>query len=229
MSQPWRHPKTGVWHYRARPPADLKKAVLGSRLTVEFDGLSRTVKVGEFVKINLGTTTRAQAIVRHSNVEAQLQSRWAAERTGTITLDKRRLSKTAVGRVVQCSGENLQRHDRAASGRRRSDEGGRHREDAPADLALVGAAQKERQHLGMAWPLRRCARWAAAPLAESSTSINAPRLGEAFEPAAPTFIPRFYLRASGAVDVCEAIRSFPPLTQPRAHVCPTTVKVRRVT
>lgn len=95
MSQPWQHPTTGVWHYRARPPADLKTSVLGSRITVEFESITRTVKVGEFVKINLGTTLRDEAVVRHAAVEAQVQLRWAAERKGTVTLDKRRLSQLA--------------------------------------------------------------------------------------------------------------------------------------
>ena len=69
--------------------------MLGSRITVEFDGILRTVKVGDFVKINLGTAARAEAVVRHAAVEAQVQSRWAAERTGAETLDKRLLGSNS--------------------------------------------------------------------------------------------------------------------------------------
>src|SRR5687767_4226142 len=80
MSQPWKHPRTGVFYLRERVPADLKDKLKKQKLTVRVAGQDRTVTLNEFAKISLGTKERSEAKLRHASVQAQVQERWAAAR-----------------------------------------------------------------------------------------------------------------------------------------------------
>jgi hypothetical protein len=53
MSRPWRHPDTGVFYFRSRLPADLKKVVAGWSLIVDVAGDASTVKLADTVKISI--------------------------------------------------------------------------------------------------------------------------------------------------------------------------------
>lgn len=85
MSQPWEHPSTGVWYFRARVPADLKDKLHGQRITLRVAGHDRTVVVRDIVKVSLSTKETGEAKVRHAAVQAQVQERWSLTRK-TVSL-----------------------------------------------------------------------------------------------------------------------------------------------
>jgi Domain of unknown function (DUF6538) len=91
MSRPWRHPDTGVFYFRSRLPADLKKVVAGRSLTVDVEGAGSTVKLADTLKISLRTKDEGEARLRHASVQAQVQQRWAAARTGATSLSNREI------------------------------------------------------------------------------------------------------------------------------------------
>lgn len=93
MSQPWRHPKTGVWYYRGRIPTDLIGRITADQLSVELNGTLVTVKLGNIIKISLRTKGESEARVRHASVSAQIEKRWAlARQVSTRTLSQREIT-----------------------------------------------------------------------------------------------------------------------------------------
>ncbi|HZH52719.1 MAG TPA: DUF6538 domain-containing protein [Microvirga sp.] len=86
MSQPWKHPETGVWYFRGRVPADLKEKLAGQKLTIRVGGKDRTIVVRGIIKVSLGTKEMGEAKVRHAAVQAQFQDRWALARKTPVTL-----------------------------------------------------------------------------------------------------------------------------------------------
>jgi integrase len=95
MSRPWRHPVTGMFYFRSRLPADLKKVVAGQSLTVEVAGSGSTVKLAAILKISLRTKDPSEARLRHVSVQAQLEQRWAASRTGVASLSHKEVQSLA--------------------------------------------------------------------------------------------------------------------------------------
>ena len=86
MSQPWKHPETGVWYFRGRIPAKLKDQLAGQKLTIRVAGSDRLVVVRDIIKVTLGTKETGEAKLRHAAVQTQLQERWAAARKPPLTL-----------------------------------------------------------------------------------------------------------------------------------------------
>ncbi|SDR63796.1 Site-specific recombinase XerD [Rhizobiales bacterium GAS113] len=86
MSQPWKHPKTGVWYFRGRVPAELRDKLKGRKLSLRVGGEDRTVTLSEFAKVSLGTKDNGEAKLRHAAVQSQLQERWAAAAKGPVSL-----------------------------------------------------------------------------------------------------------------------------------------------
>ena len=85
MSQPWRHPTTGAWYFRARVPADLKDRLAGQKIALRVAGHDRTVVVRDILKVSLSTKDNGEAKVRHAAVQAQVQKRWSLARK-TVSL-----------------------------------------------------------------------------------------------------------------------------------------------
>jgi integrase len=80
MPQPWRHPETGVWYYRARVPEDLAVLLSGQKLTVEVGGELSSVTLASVVKVSLRTKDESTARNRHASVSSQIEKRWALAR-----------------------------------------------------------------------------------------------------------------------------------------------------
>ncbi|MGD9803443.1 MAG: DUF6538 domain-containing protein [Hyphomicrobiaceae bacterium] len=95
MAQPWRHPTTGVWYYRARLPSDLLQVLSGRSFSVDVAGLTSTVKLGPTVKVSLKTKDIAEARLRHSSVSAQVEARWATARQAPAGLSHREIHEIA--------------------------------------------------------------------------------------------------------------------------------------
>jgi hypothetical protein len=85
MVRPAAHPKTGVFYYRGRVPADLQK-LRGNGLVVTIGGEQARVTLGEHFKVSLRTKDPSVARIRNTEVEGQLQSHWTAARTGELSL-----------------------------------------------------------------------------------------------------------------------------------------------
>jgi uncharacterized protein DUF6538 len=85
MVRPTTHPKTGVYYYRGRVPADLQK-LKGKRLEVTVAGEQAPLTLGAEVKVSLRTKDPSEARIRIAEVEVQLQSYWSAARSGELSL-----------------------------------------------------------------------------------------------------------------------------------------------
>ncbi|WP_072345653.1 hypothetical protein [Devosia enhydra] len=59
MPHPHRHPKTGVWWYRERVSADIKRPAKGQTVTVVIAGRIAQHKIGAELKVSLGTKEAA--------------------------------------------------------------------------------------------------------------------------------------------------------------------------
>jgi hypothetical protein len=95
MSQPWRHPKTGILYFRARLPADLVKPLTGRTLTLDVAGAASTIRLNGWIKVSLKTKDLREARLRHASVQAQVQSRWQAARDRTQALTHRQVHEIA--------------------------------------------------------------------------------------------------------------------------------------
>jgi integrase len=80
MPQPWRHPETGVWYYRARIPEDIAPLVSGQKLSVEVGGKLASVILATTLKVSLRTKDETEARSRHASVSNQVEKRWALAR-----------------------------------------------------------------------------------------------------------------------------------------------------
>ena len=89
MSRPWRHPQTGIWHWRGRLPTDVGKTLLNLHVTVDVAGEVSRVRLRPITKVSLRTRDPAEALPRHASVQTQLQQRWRAARNGVVTLSNR--------------------------------------------------------------------------------------------------------------------------------------------
>jgi hypothetical protein len=86
MSRPWRHPQTGIWHWRGRLPTDVGKTLLNQQVAIDIAGEVSRVTLKPITKVSLRTRDNAEALPRHASVQTQLQQRWRAARTGVVTL-----------------------------------------------------------------------------------------------------------------------------------------------
>ena len=95
MSRPWRHPQTRIWHWRGRLPADVAKKLVGERVKLDVAGEVSAVTLRAITKVSLRTKDEKEALLRHAAVQAQLQQRWAAVRTGAVSLSHQQLHALA--------------------------------------------------------------------------------------------------------------------------------------
>ncbi|MBV0892313.1 site-specific integrase [Paracoccus sp. Z118] len=73
MATPWKHPDTGVFYLRERVPAALVTKAKGRVVTLSFNGLTATVKLGAWAKASLRTKDIATAKERFREATAALQ------------------------------------------------------------------------------------------------------------------------------------------------------------
>ena len=95
MSQPWRHPKTGILYFRSRLPADVAESLAGRTFTLDVAGGATTIRLNGWIKVSLRTKDLGEARLRHASVQAQIQSRWQAARNGTRSLTNRQVHEIA--------------------------------------------------------------------------------------------------------------------------------------
>jgi len=95
MSQPWRHPKTGILYFRSRLPADVAESLAGRTFTLDVAGGATTIRLNGWIKVSLRTKDHGEARLRHASVQAQIQSRWQAARNGTQSLTNRQVHEIA--------------------------------------------------------------------------------------------------------------------------------------
>ncbi len=95
MARPWRHPKSGVWYFRSRLPADLKDRADGRTVRINIAGVESTIRLTEIVKVSLRTKADSEARQRHSSVQAQFEQRWMAMRAGAEVLTNREIMALA--------------------------------------------------------------------------------------------------------------------------------------
>jgi hypothetical protein len=85
MACPWKHPKTGVYYYRRAVPGDLRKFYS-----------SRPGSKGPWEeKRSLGTKDAGEARVRHAQVAAEIEAKWAGFRAGRVVLTQKQITALA--------------------------------------------------------------------------------------------------------------------------------------
>ena len=89
MSRPWRHPQTGIWHWRGRLPTDVGKTLLNQHVTLDIAGEVSRVRLRPITKVSLRTRDNAEALPRHASVQTQLLQHWRAARNGVVSLSNR--------------------------------------------------------------------------------------------------------------------------------------------
>jgi integrase len=94
MPNPWKHPRSGQFYFRARVPSDLKH-LAGREVQVTVGDTQATVRHGEALKLSLRTGAPHVAKVRHAQVAAQVQEIWDAARKGVQELSDAQLSQLA--------------------------------------------------------------------------------------------------------------------------------------
>ena len=95
MSRPWRHPQTGIWHWRGRLPAEVAKKLAGKVATLDVAGETSAITLRPITKVSLRTKDDREALIRHASVQSQLQRRWAGARKGAVALSNREVHALA--------------------------------------------------------------------------------------------------------------------------------------
>jgi hypothetical protein len=69
MASIWKHPSTGVYYLRQRPPADPVEHVRGKKVTLPIGSIAQTITVRDIVQIALKTKEPHLARERHKAAE----------------------------------------------------------------------------------------------------------------------------------------------------------------
>ncbi len=91
MPSPWKHTITGVYYLRQRVPTDLAKQAKGRTITLVIGGKPRQVKIGDAVKVSLGTKSPTEAKEIFRDTDAALQAIWARLRGGSQRLSHKQV------------------------------------------------------------------------------------------------------------------------------------------
>lgn len=86
MPSPFKHPKTGVYWFRQRVPADIRAVAKGKTAYIHIGARTAPYTIGAELKVSLGTKDPAEAKDRASNVEGQFRSLWDTFRGGQTKL-----------------------------------------------------------------------------------------------------------------------------------------------
>lgn len=95
MANPWKHPRTGVYYYRQRPPADDLERMRGERLFLTVDGATVSILVREIVEVSLRTKDVATARARYRDISQQIDGLYSAAASGVMTLTQEQVMKLA--------------------------------------------------------------------------------------------------------------------------------------
>lgn len=95
MTRPTRHPEFGTYYLRTRVPHDLVERVKGRSIRVPVGDRIATVKVGEAVKVSLGTKNATEAKKRTAAALEALGRIWEAERSGPAKLTNKQIQTLA--------------------------------------------------------------------------------------------------------------------------------------
>lgn len=95
MPRPYRHPKTDVWWYRERVPADIRSLAKGQAVTLIIAGRVAQHKIGAELRVSLGTKDAQEAKERHAEVAPQFDAIWHGLRTAPAPLSFKNLRAIA--------------------------------------------------------------------------------------------------------------------------------------
>ena len=95
MANPWKHPLTGVYYYRQRPPALFRERLKGQRLGLIIDGKPVPVLVRDLVKVSLRTKEANPARERFRDVSAQVDRLYRAFDGDAFTLSHEQVTQLA--------------------------------------------------------------------------------------------------------------------------------------
>lgn len=87
MPAPFIPKHTTVYWYRQRVPKDIAGVAKGASVAVTVDGVVRPLRIGEFLKVSLGTKDPAVAKVRSRDVQDQFDLIWATFRSDEVKLN----------------------------------------------------------------------------------------------------------------------------------------------
>ena len=88
LATPWKHPN-GTFYLRERVPRDVIGEVLGSTVSLPWQGTQKRIKLGEFVKFSLETKDPKIARERHRAAAAAVQDLWRLVRPDQLPTAQR--------------------------------------------------------------------------------------------------------------------------------------------
>ncbi|UJW87849.1 site-specific integrase [Devosia sp. SL43] len=77
MPSPTKHPSTGVYWLRQRVPSKILPIAKGQVVEVTIAGVNSRLKLGDFIKVSLGTKSPIEARIRATEALGQFQAVWA--------------------------------------------------------------------------------------------------------------------------------------------------------
>ena len=86
MARPWKHPKTGVFYYRQRPPARALERMKGERLSLSVSGARVDIRVRDIVAVSLRTKEADEAKRRFRDVSKQVERHYNFASDTAVTL-----------------------------------------------------------------------------------------------------------------------------------------------
>lgn len=107
MPSPFKHSKTGVYWFRQRVPADIRRLAKGKTAYIEIGTRNARYTIGDELKVSLGTKDPREARDLASKVDSQFRQLWETFRKGP--------AKLSFKNVVALSGElyrdTVRRHE----------------------------------------------------------------------------------------------------------------------
>jgi integrase len=86
MARPWKHPQTGVFYYRQRPPASALERLKGERLALSVSGARVDILVRDIVAVSLRTKEADEAKRRFREVSEQVDRHYNFASNTAVTL-----------------------------------------------------------------------------------------------------------------------------------------------
>jgi hypothetical protein len=167
MPSPYKHPKTGVYWYRQRVPADLLSRAVGQNVSVTIDGCPSSLRVGAELKVSLRTKAPRRAKELAQEAEAQFHLVWASFKSGPVTLSMRDCVALS-GDIYRTMSALFEEDARPAADwaerHRRATERARAWKPGPFDALKVGRPRSLRERWGT---------WVDGALADHHLTVDA--------------------------------------------------------
>lgn len=95
MANPWKHPRSGVYYYRQRPPKDALQRMCGERLSLTVNGEHVSILVRDTISVSLKTKDVREARARFKDVSGQIDGLYTTFENDAVTLTHEQVMQLA--------------------------------------------------------------------------------------------------------------------------------------